>query len=90
MSDRTDDPIVIWPFETVQGGCRLSLSIPRERAADLHGELAGCSVIAESFEEFITLAARAIRNAGGVLGDVLRQPGATPPLRIPPLTGHLN
>jgi hypothetical protein len=74
------DPIVIWPFETVQGGCRLSLQVPREQASELRNELMGCAVVAESFEEFVSLAARAIRRAGGTIGDVLRQPVPTPPL----------
>lgn len=76
----SDDPIVIWPFETVQGGCRLSLQVSRENASDLHGELLGCAVVAESFEEFVSLAVRAISGAGGTIGDVLRQPVPTPPL----------
>lgn len=76
------DPIVIWPFETVQGGCRLSLQVPREQASDLRAELWGCSVVADSFAEFISLAARAIQRAGGTLGDVLRQPVPTPPLTV--------
>lgn len=76
------DPIVIWPFETVQGGCRLSLQVPRDRASDLRAELWGCSVVADTFDEFIALAARAIQNAGGMLGDILRQPVPTPPLTV--------
>jgi hypothetical protein len=76
------DPIVIWPFETVQGGCRLSLQVPREHVQELRAELWGCSVVAETFQEFISLAARAIARAGGTLGDVLRQPVPTPPLAV--------
>lgn len=65
---------IIWRFRTREGSVRLGVGAPRERFADLHGELKGCAAVADTFEEFIAMAVRAISAHGGIVGDVMRQP----------------
>jgi len=71
---------IIWRFRTRQGSVRLNVGAPQDRLADLHGELRGCAIVADSLDEFIAMAARAAHAHGGMLGDVLTQPWAVRPL----------
>jgi len=67
---------VIWRFDTVEGSVRLMIGAPEERLSDLHGELVGCAIVADSFREFIELASRAVQNSEGILGEIMKQPWA--------------
>jgi len=75
MNDQLES--IIWRFRTREGSVRLNVAARSEDLADLHGELRGCATVAETFEEFISLAVRATLARDGIVGDALRQPWPT-------------
>lgn len=68
---------IIWRFRTREGSVRLGVGAPSEQLADLHVELKACAAVADTFEEFLSLATRAITAHDGMVGDVFRQPWPT-------------
>lgn len=78
MSER---PTVIWRFATAGGSVRLLLEVDEDKAGDLHGELAGCAIVADDLSEFMALASRAIDRAGGILGELMKAPWPSAPLK---------
>jgi len=72
---------IIWTFATRGGQLRLHLANAKRSALpDLHADLRGCALIADTSEEFIRLAAPLIADSGAVLADVLSGPSTHKPL----------
>jgi hypothetical protein len=53
---------------------RLGVGASRDQLPEIYAELKGCATVADTFEEFLSLATRAITAHGGMVGDVFRHP----------------
>ena len=76
--DMTGDDLqsIIWRFRTRQGAVRLHLAAPTDQLPDLYVGLKATAITADSYDEFVRMASAMALDAGGMVGDVLRQPWA--------------
>lgn len=68
------DPPIIGTFQTREGDVRLTISAAEDVLPDLLSELRGCAAVADSMDEFLTMALRVTRRSDAIIGDVFRQP----------------
>lgn len=71
--------IVLQRFPTCQGSAQLHVGGSREDFADHYAGFRGEAVVADTVDEFVSLAACSISVRGGVRGDVLCRVGNPPP-----------